>query len=186
MKLNVSPATTEHECFHSQTLRQCPAPRSIRYRYLMETRCFWGCFACAQPHAAVTGDTQAATVKGPWRPTAGYTRSSAHLPTLLRSRSGCRKICVHRSVWGLLHSILRNPGTGNWYTCWLLAASTVIYRCVYMSSSDSFRHRWILLWWTKMQTWSDLHPEITPPQTESHSWKQGSWYCLLMKYAFSP
>lgn len=32
----------------------------------------------------------------------------------------------------------------------LPVASTVIYRCVYVSSSDSFQHRWLLLRWTKM------------------------------------
>lgn len=87
---------------------------------------------------------------------------------------------MHRSVWDSLPCIPGSPRIGNW-----LVASTLTYTCVYMSGSDSFQHRWIFLWWTKMQMWSDSHPEVTLPHPKSHSWKQGFWYWHLIKYALS-
>lgn len=95
--LNASPAITNLEYFHVQAPRQHPtlsvpgAPgRSTSLRSaVLGVLCM-----CSAPRAAaLPGGTQAATTKGPWRPTMGHVSSSARLPMCLCSCSDCRKIC---------------------------------------------------------------------------------------------
>lgn len=64
---------------------------------------------------------------------------------------------------------------------WLAQLSIHLFTC----QAQTVKHRWILLWWTKMQMWSDSHPEITFPHPKSHSWKQSFWYWHVIKCALS-